>query len=137
MNIIPPSAVVFGGCNLDITGRSGIPLREGSSHPGTIRFTAGGVGRNVAENLARLGRPVRLITILGTDPWSRFLAETTRSAGVVIDEDLLTGGHPVPCYLAVLDDAGEMRLGVNDMAALELLTPRRIAPFLPVCRKAP
>ena len=50
-----PYAVVIGGANMDICGCSYDNLRIGDSSPGRVRTSAGGVGRNIAENLARLG----------------------------------------------------------------------------------
>ena len=46
--------VVIGGANVDIMGIADQALRPQDSNPGTIRTTLGGVGRNIAENLARL-----------------------------------------------------------------------------------
>jgi pseudouridine kinase len=52
--------VVVGGINADLKARTTAPLVPGTSNPGTATLTPGGVGRNVAENLAHLGRPVAL-----------------------------------------------------------------------------
>ena len=45
--------VVIGGANVDNMGIADHPLRPQDSNPGTIRTMLGGVGRNLAENLAR------------------------------------------------------------------------------------
>ena len=47
--------VVVGGANVDVKARSTAALVARTSNPGTVVRTPGGVGRNVAENLARLG----------------------------------------------------------------------------------
>ncbi len=47
--------VVVGSCNMDVTGYSDKKLVYEDSNPGKIRCTPGGVGRNIAENLALLG----------------------------------------------------------------------------------
>ena len=60
-----PYIAVVGGVNIDIGGRSDAPLVAGDSNPGRIRSSLGGVGRNIAHNLALLGAKVRLITALG------------------------------------------------------------------------
>ena len=62
-----PYIAVVGGVNIDIGGRSDAPLVAGDSNPGRIRSSLGGVGRNIAHNLALLGAKVRLITALGAD----------------------------------------------------------------------
>ncbi|MGQ7169018.1 PfkB family carbohydrate kinase, partial [Escherichia sp. R-CC3] len=43
---------------------------------------AGGVGRNIAHNLALLGRDVHLISAIGNDFYGETLLEETRRAGV-------------------------------------------------------
>ena len=45
-------AVVVGGVNVDIGGRSFAPLVASDSNPGTVSVSLGGVGRNIAHNLA-------------------------------------------------------------------------------------
>lgn len=56
----PPRVVVFGGAVADIVSKPypGTALRLGTSNPGETRQSFGGVGRNVAEGVARvlLGR---------------------------------------------------------------------------------
>ena len=42
-------AVVVGGVNVDIGGRSFAPLVAADSNPGTISLSLGGVGRNIAH----------------------------------------------------------------------------------------
>ena len=42
-------AVVVGGVNVDIGGRSFAPLVAQDSNPGTVRLSLGGVGRNIAH----------------------------------------------------------------------------------------
>ena len=56
----PPYVVVVGGANMDLKARSAATLVTGTSNPGSTRMSPGGVGRNVAENLARLGTAVHL-----------------------------------------------------------------------------
>ena len=51
------SVVVVGGAVLDTKVRTALAPVLGTSNPGTASATVGGVGRNIAENLARLGRP--------------------------------------------------------------------------------
>ncbi|MFC6343949.1 winged helix-turn-helix transcriptional regulator [Nocardioides hankookensis] len=47
--------VVVGGANMDVKARSRRSVVAATSNPGTAAMSAGGVGRNIAENLARLG----------------------------------------------------------------------------------
>ena len=53
-NTIKPYACVIVGLNVDLQGSSDSPLVFNDSNPGEIEMSAGGVGRNIAENLARI-----------------------------------------------------------------------------------
>ena len=46
---------VIGGANADIIATSFGVFVPNDSNPGSVRLTAGGVGRNIAHNLALLG----------------------------------------------------------------------------------
>ena len=115
------SAVVIGGANMDIKARSARPVVAGTSNPGHVVRSPGGVGRNVAENLARLGTPTVLVAAVGSDALGDELVAATSAAGV--DVTLVRRvTAPTGTYVAVLDDAGELAVAVSDMAATESLT---------------
>ena len=59
--------VIVGGANMDIHGAPNAALRQHDSNPGTVQSSPGGVARNIAENLARLGVDCRLIAAVGND----------------------------------------------------------------------
>ncbi len=59
--------LVIGGAGVDIVGRLKSELHPATSNPALIRYSFGGVARNVAENLARLGQSVTLLTVVGED----------------------------------------------------------------------
>ena len=59
--------VVVGAINMDIRGMADIHYPQAASNPGSIHCSAGGVGRNIAHNLALLGRDVHLISAVGSD----------------------------------------------------------------------
>ena len=58
---------VIGGVNVDIVGFPNSPLVAQDSNPGTIRVSFGGVGRNIAENIVKLGVPTKLLSAIGDD----------------------------------------------------------------------
>lgn len=114
---------MIGAAGVDIVGRLCDELHLGSSNPAQIRSTFGGVARNVAENLARLGQPVRLITAVGRDAAGDRLLEQTESAGVDVSFALRTEDHPTGSYLAVVNSQGELQLALDDMRAIAAITP--------------
>ena len=89
-----------------------------TSNPGTVVRSAGGVGRNVAENLARLGRDVALVAAVGDDPAGAEVLAATEAAGVDVSR-VRRGPQPTGTYVAVLDTDGELVVAVADMAATE------------------
>lgn len=113
--------LVVGGANLDSTLRTHAPAVLRTSNPAVQTQSAGGVGRNIAENLARLGRDVTLVAAIGADGAGRELVRLTRAAGVVVDQ-LIPSAHSTGSYIAILDDDGELVIGVSDMAATDSLT---------------
>ena len=114
--------LVIGGANQDVKARSSAGAVARTSNPGTVRTTPGGVGRNVAENLARLGSPVALVAAVGADPFGDDLLATTAESGVDIS-GVLRGDEPTGTYVAVLDADGELVSAVADMAATATLGP--------------
>ena len=109
---------VVGGANVDIEGRVPGPLLAGDSNLGTVIRSPGGVGRNIAENLARLDVPTRLITALGRDDSGTWLHDLTAASGVDLAHSVWSESAPTATYLSVIDGSGEMAVAVNDMAVM-------------------
>jgi pseudouridine kinase len=117
------SVVVVGGANMDIIAQTpGAPL-AGDSTPGAIGCSPGGVGRNIAENLARLGLPTALLTVLADDTFGRAVLADAAQCGIDTSGCLVLAGGRSPSYLAVHGVQGELALAVNDMDLLNALTP--------------
>ncbi len=116
-----PFAVVVGGANIDVHGRPARALALHDSNLGSVTMSPGGVGRNVAENLARLGADVRLISAVGNDYHGRLLLEHGRGAGIDMQHVLISDAAPTSTYMSVLNGSGEMHVAVNDMAVMDEL----------------
>ena len=115
--------VVIGGANIDLRGRpAGEVLERHTSNPGKINVGSGGVGRNIAHNLALLNVPVTLLSAVGDDGEGIRILEETGKAGVKTEQMIISGEHPTGIYLAILDDKGEMEVAVSDMRILEEIT---------------
>ena len=121
-----PRVIVIGGANVDIKGRARGSFVVATSNPGEVTVSAGGVGRNIAENLAHLGMSVSLVTALGDDANGQLLRRACADAAVDLSM-ALTVSEPTGSYLAILDAAGELVSAVNDMRAMEALTPAQLA----------
>lgn len=114
-------AVVIGGANMDLCGRSNQSLVLGDSNPGTLTSSAGGVGRNIADNLSRLGSKVQFIGAIGEDKWGDQLKQACKLADVGVDHCLTVTGATTSSYLSIHGPDGEMQVALNDMALIDQL----------------
>jgi pseudouridine kinase len=114
--------LVIGAACTDIVGVLKGELQTGTSNPAEIRSSCGGVGRNVAENLARLGQPVNLLTVVGEDQAGEQLIRNIAETGVNVQAVRHTPLHPTGTYLGVVNQRGELQTALDDMRAMTLLT---------------
>ena len=124
--------LIIGGINADVLGRTLGPPTLHTSNPAQAGVTPGGVARNIAEVVARLlpgDAAVRLLGAVGTDPLGAGVLEATHAAGVDVSGVLSLPGQ-TGLYLAVLDSAGELHIGLADMTLTEALTPEVTAGWL-------
>lgn len=105
--------VVIGGMNIDILA-SANPLHLRDSSIGSIQTTYGGVGRNIAENIARLGINVSLCSVVGNDSFGDMIVDDAQRTGINTDLVQIIESKRTGSYLAVSDQQ-DMVLGVNDM----------------------
>ena len=129
-------AVVVGGVNMDIGGRSYAPLVAADSNPGTVRLSLGGVGRNIAHNLSLLGTDVHLLTAYGDDLYGQRVAASCSELGIDLSHALRIPGGATSTYLYLADDRGEMALAVSDMEICKKITPGYLAGQLPLVQNA-
>ena len=121
---------VVGAANVDIITKSGSRIIHGDSNPAEIRLVAGGVARNIAENLSRLGADVTLITAIGTDPLGSFLREDCEARGINTGAWIVRKGMTTGVYSAALDCDGELYAGFNAMSVLESIKSEDIALYV-------
>ena len=130
-----PVVAVVGGMNLDVTGSVSMPLRAHDSNIGAIRFAPGGVGRNIAERLARAGAHAKLYTCVSDDFVGQLLETACRNAGVDLSMARRVHGRG-SCYMSVHGPDGDMAVAVNDMALMESLTVSYLEAVLPDVNRA-
>jgi pseudouridine kinase len=128
--------LVIGAAGVDMVGRLSGELEEGTSTPARIRIAFGGVARNVAENLARLSQPCVLLTAVGEDVSGRALIAVLNEAGVDVSAVRMISGQTTGAYLAVVDSRGRLRVALDDMTALQALTPEALHELEPLFRSA-
>ncbi len=119
--------VIIGSANIDVAGYSHESLNYADSNPGKIKFTPGGVGRNIAQNLALLGNKAWLLSAVGSDFYGQSLLTQTNQSGVYVDKCLIVPGENTSSYLSLLDNTGEMLVAINDMNISNAITAEYLA----------
>ncbi|WP_158558821.1 PfkB family carbohydrate kinase [Rhodoferax lacus] len=122
-----PYVALIGGANLDISAHSHAAPVMGDSNPGRILCSPGGVARNVAENLLRLGVDGRLLSVLGDDAFAAVLRQAAAAIGLDLAACATLPGERTATYLSLHGVDGDMGVAVNDMGILERLTPALLA----------
>jgi pseudouridine kinase len=119
----PAYVALIGGANMDIAAHSTDAVVAGDSNPGRIVCCPGGVARNVAENLVRLGLEAQLLSVLGDDVFGQALRQAAAAVGLDLSHCSTIPGQRTATYLSLHGPDGDMGVAVNDMDILEYLTP--------------
>ena len=131
-----PEIVVVGAACLDVKGQIAGDIIAGTSNPGSVRISVGGCARNVAENLARLGMPTALLSVVCQDDFGRTIVRQTERAGVDTDHVLISCDQHSAAYMALLSAQSNLLVGVDDTAAASALTPEYIGDHADLLRHA-
>ena len=114
--------IVIGGANADLYGQIAVEQEApADSNPGHISIHAGGVGRNIAENLAHLGAEIEFIGHFGGDDFAMMLERSLTSSGASISLSMRTPRSDSDLYLAIHNKQGELISAVNNMGLVERL----------------
>ena len=109
----------LGGAVLDRKYHARNPLIAATSNPAHGSRSFGGVARNVAENLARLGVDMCFVSVVGDDEGGRALLRHLQELGIDVDSVEMTDNHPTAEYVAVLGPDNDLALGIADMDVFE------------------
>ncbi|MEM7256938.1 MAG: PfkB family carbohydrate kinase [Pseudomonadota bacterium] len=120
-DINPGGVVVVGGMNLDVLATAGHNARADDSTPGSVRFLAGGVGRNIAESLTRLKVNCCLHSAIADDVAGDQLLRLCNAAKMTTDRVVRIVGRTTPVYVAVNQSGGDLLHAVSDMSLLDSL----------------
>jgi pseudouridine kinase len=109
---------IVGAAIMDLMGFTEHDIKISDSVPGSWKEAPGGVGRNIAENLSRLGFETRLITAFGSDPLSQILIDNAIKTGIDISGSLRVPGEKAATFIAILDKDNDLYTGI---AALQII----------------
>ena len=99
---------VIGGANVDITASSGEAFRLGDSNPGKVEVSWGGVGRNIAHNLALLGDEVQLLTIFGGGLFGPVIARACQDLGIGVSHSDIAPDGTNSFFVSINNADGEL-----------------------------
>lgn len=114
---------VIGGANLDICATPYNKLIEEDSNPGKAKTSFGGVGRNISENLVKLGIDVEFITAIAGDSYAEDLELDCKRKNIGINNSLHLKENRTSMYICINNEKGNVRLAVSDMDIIENITP--------------
>ena len=128
--------VVIGAANIDIGGTPYKPLIPGDSNPGVIKMSYGGVGRNIAHNLALLGINAELVTATGNDPLGMEMLKNCEKIGMDTSLSVMVPDASSSVYLFINDEKGEMDLALSHVDIVNHITPEYIESISDVINSA-
>lgn len=112
---------VIGGSNIDIQGVPNNSLVMYDSNPGKVDISLGGVGRNIADNICRLGIGVKLISAVGNDLYGNEVLSKCKSYGIDVDDCYVSNEHSTSIYVSILNNDNDMQLAISHMDILDKL----------------
>ena len=106
---------IIGGANIDIQGFSKNKFIYNDSNPGSVNISLGGVGRNIGENLSKLGTETKLLTAVGDDLYGKKILNDAKQYGLDLSYTLVMDEESTSNYMCILDENGNMIAAVSNM----------------------
>ncbi|KAM4037915.1 uncharacterized protein ACNLHF_016339 isoform 1-T5 [Anomaloglossus baeobatrachus] len=128
--------IVIGGINVDFIAKAAQDKMEfgGQTNPGQVHQSFGGVGRNLADCMSRLGIRPLFISAVGQDDLSdsvfRYCAHMDMRGVAHLT------GHNTATYCAVISGSGDLSLGLGDMEIHQQITEKHVSQFAERLRRA-
>jgi pseudouridine kinase len=117
--------VVIGGLNIDICGFPFNKLIAKDSNPGKIKFSYGGVGHNIAQNLKNLKANVSFISIVGKDFFGNSALKNLKTCGLKAYV-FTSANSPTSSYMSILEKNFDMACAVSSMSIYDELSVKLI-----------
>jgi pseudouridine kinase len=116
--MMPPSILVIGTVFIDCKGFAKQKYYPSTRNLGTIQFVHGGVGRNVAENLANLNLATFFVSSVDTNAIGKEVAERLQKSKVNTTNLIKTKQLGMGMWLAILDEYGNLAGSISQMPDL-------------------
>jgi pseudouridine kinase len=125
-----PRVICLGGAHFDFKLKAFEKLSLNDSNPVRKTVTPGGVARNIAENLARLGVPVSVMSRIGNDLSGDEILKRLSDLSIDVSGITRSTRFSTASYTAFLASDGEMVLAGADMEIYEEITPALLESYL-------
>lgn len=118
-----PYITTIGGSNIDVQGKSLSNLINHDSNPGNISLSYGGVAKNIAENIAKLGISSRLITSLGDDFYGKGFKSYLMEQNIDISDIVFSKDETTSMYLSILNEKNDLEVAISSENICKGITP--------------
>lgn len=125
----------IGAMNVDRTFNLFGEIVDRTSNPAISSVNAGGVARNIAENLGRMDLDVSLVSIGGHDQDYQYIKRETEPY-VNMQHATQLNGFATGTYNAILDFQGDMQLAVADMQINDEMTVEWLMNYQTILKEA-
>lgn len=115
------AAAVIGTVFIDCKGFARDAYIPTGRNLGSIQFVHGGVGRNVAENLARMGLPTRFVSSVDATGLGQEVVDRLNRANADTQYVAQAEQEGMGMWLAVLDHTGDLAGSISQMPNLTVL----------------
>ncbi len=115
--------LIIGAQNIDIFAQTTEEYSLRDSNLAKIHIAFGGVGRNIVENVKRMGNDVAFLSIFGDDDFSKSAKNSLVTLGVELSGSRFLNEASNSVYLGVMDQDNDLYLGLNDMEIVKDLNP--------------
>ncbi|ACV22767.1 Pseudouridine kinase [Slackia heliotrinireducens] len=113
--------VVIGTTFVDVKGVPKGAYDPQGRNVGDVKIVHGGVGRNVAENFANVGKPVSFVGTMEDSAFGRDVRRRLLERGVNLDHAPQASDNGIGMWLVILDENGDLAGSISKMPELDLL----------------
>ena len=126
-----PNILCFGAAHFDRTLQCTETFVPAASNPvRTLHRKPGGVSRNIAVHLRLLGNNVAMLGAVGDDGDGDQVIDALSELGIDTRHLMKISGMATAGYTALLDETGELALGMMNAEVYDQLTIDRLEPHL-------
>ena len=113
--------LVIGASNLDVNLTTKNMITKFVSNPSHINLSPGGVARNIAENIVKLGNKCHLISVFSDDIFGEFLKNDCKNKSINYSNSIFIKGENSSSYISLNNKKGEMEYGFSSTEILKNL----------------